>query len=56
MSLNRPGDMFAVGALGVLAVVHFFDLNPGWVFFGAVVLGWALNEEERRRPESQDLR
>jgi hypothetical protein len=52
MRLNRPGDMFAVGALSALAVVHFFDLNPGWVFFGAVMLGWALNEEERRRPEN----
>lgn len=45
--------MFAVGALGALAVVHFFHINPGWVFFGALVLGWALNEEERRRPENR---
>lgn len=51
MRLNRPGDMFAAGAMCAVVVVHFFHLNAGWIFIGALALGWGLNEEERRRSE-----
>jgi hypothetical protein len=43
--------MFAAGAMCAVVVVHFFHLNAGWIFIGALALGWGLNEEERRRSE-----
>jgi hypothetical protein len=43
------GTWFAVGAIvgvGVLAVTH---ANPWLIGIGAMFVGWAMNEHERRR-------
>ncbi len=46
--VQRPGDMFFLGALASLVVQQYSDISFGWLFALALFVGWAMNEWEKR--------
>lgn len=44
----RPGELFCAGAIAALLAAQL-HLEPWVILIGALALGWALNEEHRRR-------
>lgn len=41
---RRDGDWFFYGATAMLAAVRWTELTPSALFFGALAIGWAIND------------